>query len=105
MVYWEVFVYECLSFMSAQDLGSNVDLTSDHGFVCCNPVLEMVNLGDLGKMDVWAGLEICCTAMVETRILELVRCSNLALCCGKAYLLLCFIILSMSGFISGVPSS
>jgi hypothetical protein len=49
MVFWDVFVYECLSFMSAQDLGSNADLTSDHRFVCCNPVLKMVNLGDLGK--------------------------------------------------------
>jgi hypothetical protein len=66
MVYWEVlrvFIYECLSFMSAQDFGSDVDLASDHGFVCCNPVLEMVNLGDLGKTVFWAGLEICRTDM------------------------------------------
>jgi hypothetical protein len=103
MEYLGVFVYECLSFMSAQDLGSNVDLASDHGFVCCNPVLETVNLGDLGEMVVGAGLEICCTAVVEARILEFVQCSNLALCCGKAYLLLCCGILPMSGFISGVP--
>jgi hypothetical protein len=82
------------SFMSTQDLGSNVDLASDHGLVCCNPVLKMVNLGDLGKMDVWAGLEICCAAMVEARILEFVQCSNLVLCFGKVYLLLCFGILS-----------
>jgi hypothetical protein len=84
--------------------GSNFDLASDHWFVCCNPVLEMVNLGDLGKMDIWAGLDINCTAMVEIQILELIQFSDLALCCCKAYLLLCFCILSMSGFISGVPS-
>jgi hypothetical protein len=73
MVHWEVFIYECLFFMSAQDFESDVDLASDHGFVCCNPVLEMVNLGDLGEMVFWAGLEICRAAMVETRILELVH--------------------------------
>jgi hypothetical protein len=103
MVYWEVFIYECLSFMSAQDFGSDVDLLSDPGFVSCNPGLEMVNLGDLGQMLFWAGLEICCTAVVETQILEFVQCLNLVLCCGKAYLLLGCGILPMSGFISGVP--
>jgi hypothetical protein len=62
----------------------------------------MVNLGDLGEIDVWAGLEIRRAAMVETRI-EFVQCWNLALCCGKAYLLLGWGILPMSGFIAGVP--
>jgi hypothetical protein len=52
MVFREAIIYECLSFMSAQDVGSNVDFASDHWLICCNPVLEMVNLGDLGKMDV-----------------------------------------------------
>jgi hypothetical protein len=56
--------------------GTNVDLASDHGFVCYNPVLELVNLRDLGKMDVRAGLDICCTAMVETLILELANISK-----------------------------
>jgi hypothetical protein len=86
--------------MSAQDFGSGVNLSSNHGFKRCNPVLEKVNLGDLGKM---AGLEICRTAMVEAGVLEFVQCSNLALCCGKAYLLLGCVILPMSSFISGVP--
>jgi hypothetical protein len=75
----------------------------DGWLICCNPVFEMMNLGDLGEMDVWASLEICCAAMVETQFLQLVQCLDLALCCGKAYLLLSFWILSMSGFVSGVP--
>jgi hypothetical protein len=89
--------------MSAQDFGSGVNLGSNHGFECCNPVLETVNLGDLGEMGFGAGLEICRVAVVEARVLEFVQCSNLALCCGKAYLLLGCVILPMSGFISGVP--
>jgi hypothetical protein len=86
MIFREVFVYKCLSFISAQDLGSQVDFTSDHMLVCRNPVFGVVNLGDLGDVDFWAGLEICCAAMVETQILEIVQCSDLALCCCRAYL-------------------
>jgi hypothetical protein len=103
MVFREVVVYECLSVVSAQDVGSNGDFASDHWFVCCDPVLKVVNLGDLGKMDVWTGFEIFCAAMVKARIFERVQCSDLSLCGGKAYLLFGFGILSMSGFISSVP--
>jgi hypothetical protein len=65
----------------------------------------MVNFGDLGEMGFGAGLEVCRAAVVEARVLEFIQCSNLALCCGKAYLLFGFVIQPMSGFVSGVPFS
>jgi hypothetical protein len=52
----------------------------------------MVNVGDLGEMGFGAGLEVCRAAVVEARVLEFIQCSNLALCCGKAYLLFGFVI-------------
>jgi hypothetical protein len=80
-----------------------MNLGSNHGFERCNPVLEMVNFGDLGEMGFGAGLEVCRAAVVEARVLEFIQCSNLSFCCGKAYLLFGFVIEPMSGFISGVP--
>jgi hypothetical protein len=36
--------------MSAQDFRSGVNRGSNHGLVRCIPVLQTVNLGDLGEM-------------------------------------------------------
>jgi hypothetical protein len=74
MVFMEIFVNKCLSLVFAQDLGSKVYFASDHWLVSSNPVLEMMNMGCMGEMDVRAPVEICCTAMVETQTLELVQC-------------------------------
>jgi hypothetical protein len=98
----EVSVDECLSLVSAQDLGSTFSFTSNHWLVCCDPVVEMMN-PSLGLMGIRAGLELYCVTMVEKQILELIQCSDLTFGCCKAYLLLSFCIQSVSGFVSGVP--